>query len=377
MTTDSTGPVGRLRCAVLDDTMDVAGRLADWASLDDRVEVVFLHRHLRPGEVVEALKDFDILVLMRERTPLSATMLGALDRLKLIVTAGSRNGALDVGAARARGIRVCGTSTPETPAVELTWALILGLMRRIRPENEALRASGPWQLGLGVDLAGKRLGIVGLGRLGARVARVAQAFEMTVSAWSHNLTEERCRSLGILRAATLTELMATSDVVTLHTVLSERTHHLIGRVELQAMKPSAFLINTSRAPVVDEAALIDVLERRRIAGAGLDVFSMEPLPDEHPFRRLDGVLATPHIGYVTEDAYRLIYEDAVEDIRAWIAGHPVREVTQDHPALHIGPRGPCAGGSRRPAADRRPASGTSPSVTDGLIPPARGERGRG
>ena len=156
MTTDSTGPMGRLRCAVLDDTMDVAGRLADWASLVDRVEVVFLHRHLRPDEVVEALKDFDILVLMRERTPLSAAMLGALDRLKLIVTAGSRNGALDVGAARARGIRVCGTSTPETPAVELTWALILGLMRRIRPENEALRTSGPWQQGLGVDLVSAR-----------------------------------------------------------------------------------------------------------------------------------------------------------------------------------------------------------------------------
>lgn len=335
MTANSTDPVRRLRCAVLDDTFDVAGGCADWASLDDRVEVVFLHHHLRPHDVVEALKAFDILVLMRERTSLSAAMIAALDRLKLIVTAGSRNGALDVGAARALGICVCGTSTPETPAVELTWALVLGLMRRIRPENEALRASGPWQQGLGVDLAGKRLGIVGLGRLGARVARVAQAFDMTVSAWSHNLTEERCGSLGVLRAATLGDLMATSDVVTIHTVLSERTHHLIGRDELRAMKPSAVLINTSRAPVIDEAALIEVLERRQIAGAGLDVFNLEPLPDEHPFRRLDTVLATPHIGYVTEDAYRLIYEDVVDDIRAWMAGHPVREVIRDHPALHL------------------------------------------
>lgn len=335
MTRDSTRPVGRLRCAVLDDTFDVARGLADWSSLADRVEVVFLHHHLPPDEVVEALRAFDILVLMRERTPLSAAMLGALDRLKLIVTAGSRNGALDVGAARARGIRVCGTSTPETPAVELTWALILGLMRRIRPENEALRSSGPWQGGLGVDLAGKRLGIVGLGRLGARVARVAQAFEMTVSAWSHNLTEERCRSLGVDRAATLGDLMETSDVVTIHTVLSERTSHLIGLDELRAMKPSAFLINTSRAPIIDEAALIEVLEKHRIAGAGLDVFDVEPLPREHPFRGLDNVLATPHIGYVTENAYRLIYEDVVDDIRAWMAGRPVREVTQDHPALDL------------------------------------------
>lgn len=324
---------GRLRCVVLDDTLRVAADCADWSVLRERVDVVFLHDHLSdPDYLVAALADADIVVLMRERTAFGADIVARLDRLKLIVTAGQRNAALDVAAAAARGIPVLGTRILETPAVELTWALILALARQLPREVHAMREGGPWQSGLGTDLAGATLGVVGLGRLGRRVSTVAQAFGMHVMAWSHNLDDARCAECGVERAPSLLALMHAADFVSIHSVLSARTRGLIGVESLQAMKPSAFLVNTSRAEIVDEAALLRALSSGAIAGAGLDVFAREPLPSGHPCRSLPNVVATPHIGYVTHGLYRKIYRDVVEDIAAWLEGRLVRTVTGQHPA---------------------------------------------
>lgn len=323
----------RLRCVVLDDTLRVAADCADWTALRERVELVFLHEHLADRDrLVAALADADIVVLMRERTAFGADILARLDRLQLIVTAGQRNGALDVAAAAARGIPVLGTRILETPAVELTWALILALARQLPREVQAMRADGPWQSGLGTDLAGATLGVVGLGRLGARVGTVARAFGMRVLAWSHNLDDARCAACGVERAPSLPALLRASDIVSIHSVLSPRTRGLIGAAELRAMRPGAFLVNTSRAEIVDEAALLEALSSGTIAGAGLDVFAQEPLPPQHPYRRLPQVVATPHLGYVTHGLYRRIYCDVVEDIAAWLEGRLVREVTDQHPA---------------------------------------------
>ncbi|CAN7306301.1 D-2-hydroxyacid dehydrogenase family protein [Pseudorhodoferax sp. LjRoot39] len=323
----------RLRCVVLDDTLHVAADCADWSVLRDRVDVVFVHEHLADQDrLVAALADADIVVLMRERTAFGADILQRLDRLQLIVTAGQRNGALDVAAATARGIPVLGTQILETPAVELTWTLILALARRLPQELRAMHAAGPWQSGLGTDLAGATLGVIGLGRLGARVSTVARAFGMRVLAWSHNLDDSRCAACGVERAPSLTALLRASDFVSIHSVLSARTRGLIGTAQLQAMRRSAFLVNTSRAEIVDEAALLQALSAGTIAGAGLDVFAQEPLPPQHPLRSLPQVVATPHIGYVTHGLYRRIYRDVVEDIAAWLQGRRLREVTEQHPA---------------------------------------------
>lgn len=326
----------RLRCVVLDDTLHVAADCADWSVLRARVDVVFLHEHLcEPDRLVAALADADIVVLMRERTAFGTDIIARLGRLQLIVTAGQRNGALDVAAAAARGIPVLGTQILETPAVELTWALILALARRLPREVQAMREAGPWQSGLGTDLAGATLGVVGLGRLGARVGTVARAFGMRVLAWSHYLDDARCAALGVERARTLVELMRLSDFVSIHSVLSARTRGLVGAAELQAMRPGAFLVNTSRAEIVDETALLQALASGAIAGAGLDVFAQEPLAPQHPYRSLPNVVATPHIGYVTHDLYRRIYRDVVEDIAAWLDGRLVREVAHQHPARDV------------------------------------------
>jgi phosphoglycerate dehydrogenase-like enzyme len=311
------------RCVVLDDYQGVALSMADWSSLDVQVEVV--REHITEEDALaELLADAEIVVVMRERTPIRASLLARLPALRLLVTTGMRNVALDVAAARERNVTVCGTASRVEPPTELTWALILGLTKQLVTESTALRAGGRWQSTVGSDLAGAHLGLLGFGQIGVRVGRVGRAFGMQVSAWSENLTAERTDAEGVRLAPSKQALLAEADIVSIHLVLSNRTRGLVDAAALAAMKPTAYLINTSRAPIVDQAALIDTLRAGRIAGAGLDVFDAEPLPADHPYRRLPNVLATPHIGYVTTSSYRTYYGEAVQDIAAWLAGSPIR-----------------------------------------------------
>jgi phosphoglycerate dehydrogenase-like enzyme len=268
------------------------------------------------------LADFDIVMAMRERTPLTRSLLERLPKLRLLITAGMRNASIDMKAAAERGVLVCGTSGLPYPTAELAWGLILGLMRGIPAEDRATR-EGRWQVSLGLGLNGKTLGVLGLGTLGSRVARVGRAFEMTVLAWSQNLTAARAEEVGATLVAK-DELLARSDIVSIHLVLSERTRGLLGARELGLMKRSAYLVNTSRGPIVDEAALVRALRDGTIAGAGLDVFEPEPLPADHPFRSLPNIVITPHLGYVTEETYRVFYGHALEDVQAFLRGAPVR-----------------------------------------------------
>jgi len=318
------------RVAILDDYQGVALRMADWGSLPAGVEVVAFRDHLAdPDALAARLKDFDVVVAMRERTPFSRALLARLDRLRLLVTTGMRNAAIDLEAATERGVLVCGTAGLPYPTAELAWGLILALARRIPLEDRATRDGG-WQTSVGVGLNGKTLGVLGLGTLGSRVARMGRAFEMTVLAWSQNLTAERAAEVGATRVER-DELLARADVVTIHLVLSDRTQGLLGARELSLMKSSAYLVNTSRGPIVDARALVRALERGTIAGAGLDVFDEEPLPPDHPFRRLPNTVITPHLGYVTEETYRVFYGQAVEDVAAFLRGAPVR-VLRPQPA---------------------------------------------
>jgi phosphoglycerate dehydrogenase-like enzyme len=270
------------------------------------------------------LADCEIVVAMRERTPFDRALLERLPKLRLIVTTGTRNASIDLAAAAAQGVTVCGTRGWPGTAAELTWALILALLRDIPHEVDAFRRGGRWQSGIGRSLNGATLGIVGLGNVGRRVAAVARAFEMNVIGLSRSLTPEKSAELGIARASTLEELLQGADVVSLHVSLNAETRAMIGARELALMKPTAYLVNTSRGPVVDEAALIDALATNRIAGAALDVFDREPLPGDHPLRKVPQLIATPHVGYVTHENYRVFYNDAVEDIGAWQNGAPVR-----------------------------------------------------
>jgi phosphoglycerate dehydrogenase-like enzyme len=314
------------RVAILDDYQGVALRMADWASLPPSVDVAVFQDHAAGEERVAArLADFDVVVAMRERTPFPASLLARLPRLRLLVTTGMRNASIDVRAAADRGVLVCGTAGLPYPTAELTWALILSLVRRVPREDRATR-EGRWQETLGTGLNGKTLGVLGLGTLGSRVARVGRAFEMEVLAWSQNLTAERAAAAG----ATLVgrdELLERADVVTIHLVLSERTRGLVGARELGLMRREAYLVNTSRGPIVDEAALIQAVRAGAIAGAGLDVYDEEPLPPDHPLRRLPNTVITPHLGYVTEETYRIFYGQALEDVRAFLAGTPVRALS--------------------------------------------------
>ncbi|UQZ81364.1 Glycerate dehydrogenase [Paenibacillus konkukensis] len=315
-----------IRCAVLDDYQQVAKSIADWASIEDRVEVTVFHEHMADeDELAAALAPFEIIVIMRERTPFRAPLLARLPNLKLIVTTGMRNASVDLEAAAARGVVVSGTSGLSSHTAELTWALILGLARNIVQEHGAVR-QGMWQSTLGTDLCGKKLGVLGLGKLGGRVAKIGLAFGMEVAAWSQNLTQERADEAGVRLAGSKEELLAESDFVSIHLVLSDRTRGLIGAEQLKLMRPDAYLINTSRAPIVDQAALAQALREGWIAGAGLDVYETEPLPKDHPFRTLPNVLTTPHLGYVTKDNYRVFYQDAVDDIRAFLEGAPIRRL---------------------------------------------------
>lgn len=315
----------KLRCAILDDYQDVARNLADWSKLDGVEIKCFTSPIADEAKLAEALKGFAVIIAMRERTPFRESLLSRLPDLRLLITTGMRNASIDMEAAARQGILVCGTGAIGGPAAELTWGLLLALVRHIPAEARNFRDAGDkWQLTLGNGLEGRTLGIVGLGKLGTKVARYGLAFGMDVLAWSRSNTPERSKALGIGFAPTLDDLLRKADVVSLHLVLNAETRGILGARELGLMKKGALLINTSRGPLVDERALVAALQGGRLGGAGLDVFDHEPLPPDHPFRTLANVVATPHLGYVTEENYRIYFNDAAEDIAAWLAGAPVR-----------------------------------------------------
>ena len=309
-----------MKVIILDDYQNVALKLADWSDVLRLAEITVFSDHVAgSAAVVERLRPFDVVCVMRERTPLTREILQQLPNLKLIASTGPRNASIDTQSAADLGIAVTATGYDSTPTIEFTWSLILATMRGIDREAASLKAGG-WQTGIGSNLRGKSLGVVGLGSIGKEVARIGLGFGMKVIAWSQNLTEERASAAG----ATLVDkqtLFREADVVTVHLVLSGRTRGLIGRAEFALMKPTARFVNTSRGPIVNEATLIDALQTRQIAGAAVDVFDVEPLPTDHPFRKLDNVLATPHIGYVTEDLYRTFYGDAAASITKWLAAN--------------------------------------------------------
>lgn len=312
-----------MRVAVLDDYLDVARTSADWTRLPAGAALSVFREPLSGEDAqVAALRDFDVIVAMRERTAFPASLLTRLPNLRLLVTTGMRNASIDLEACRRHGVIVCGTGAVGAPAAELAWALILSLLKRVPTEDRVVREGG-WQTGLTDTLSGKRLGVVGLGKLGTQVARVGLAFGMEVVAWSPRLTPERAEAVGA-RYVEKHALFSTSDVITLHLVLGAGTEGVVGAAELGAMKRSAFLVNTSRAGLVDEEALLSALREERIAGAGLDVFSVEPLPSGHPLRSMPNTVLTPHLGYVTRENFAVYYRDAVEDILAWSGGSPVR-----------------------------------------------------
>lgn len=320
----------RYRCAVLDDYQNVALSLADWSKVTSDMEVKVFNKSLAKdlgdlNAVAEALQGFNIVCAMRERTPFPRALLEKLPDLKLIVTTGLKNAAIDVAAAKDKGVLVCGTESLSHPTAELTIGLMIDLTRKISFESARMKAGEPWQVTVGGDLNGKTLGVLGLGKLGSRVAKAAKSLDMKVVAWSQNLTPEKCRDAGV-DYATKEDLLKQSDFVTIHMVLSPRSKGLVGAAEFALMKRSAFLINTSRGPLVDESALIDALTNKTIAGAALDVYDTEPLPIGHPLRSLPNALLTPHLGYVTQDNYRVFYGQTVDAIRAWLDGKPIRVI---------------------------------------------------
>lgn len=313
------------KIAILDDYAKSALEIADWASLTGFEAVAFDDNLVEPDALVARLADFEVVCAMRERTPFPAAVFERLPKLKLFITSGMRNKSVDFAAARRMGVVCCGTATSGTSTTEHTWALILATARHV-PHDHMVMRQGGWQTRTGFDLAGKTLGCLGLGRLGSAVAKIgAGAFGMKVVAWSQNLTAERCAEVGA-ELVTKEELFARSDVVTIHLLLSDRTTGLVGAADLARMKSGAILVNTSRGPIVDEAALFETLRARRIRAAAIDVFSREPLPADAPVRSLDNVVLTPHIGYVSEDTYRLFYGQMVEDIAAWANGSPIRTI---------------------------------------------------
>ena len=307
----------KYKIGVLDDYQNVALESADWSVLHDRADITVFQDHISELEpLARRLLPFDVLCIMRERTPMTAELLDRLPNLKLIASTGAGNAAIDAETVKRRGIEVLHTGYNSNPTIEFTWALILALVRNVATENASLRGGG-WQIAVGADLFGKTLGIVGLGNIGSRVAEIGRAFGMNVIAWSQNLTKERAGAAGA-RLVSKEEIFRESDIITIHLVLSHRSRGIVGRSELTSMKPTAHLINAARGPIVDEAALIEVLKARKIAGAGLDVFDIEPLPPDHPFRHLPNILATPHLGYGSRSLYVTFYRDSVENIKSWI-----------------------------------------------------------
>ena len=316
-----------LGCAILDDYQNVALTMADWSKVEPDVAIKVFKEHLGPADkVIAALNGFAIVCAMRERTAFPRAVIEALPDLRLLITTGMRNASIDLEAARSRGIVVCGTPGFGNATAAIAAGLMLDLARHIGYENARLKAGAAWQTTIGLDLEGMTLALLGLGKLGSHMAQIGQAFRMRVIAWSQNLTPERCRAAGI-EYVPRHELFRRADFLSIHLQLSPRTRGLIGADDLALMKPSAYLINTSRGPIVEEAALIATLRQRRIAGAGLDVFDVEPLPVEHPLRQLDNVVLTPHLGYVVEQNYRAFFAGMVDDIRAFLDGKPVRVLT--------------------------------------------------
>ena len=321
------GRIMKFRCAVLDDYQNVALKMAGWSKIADQVDVTVFNEYIPPGKVVETLKPFAVICMMRERTTFLRPTIDGLPELKLLITSGMRNASIDMAAAAERNIVVCGTESIGHPTAELAFGLMLELARKIGFENARMKAGAPWQITLGSELSGKTLGILGLGKLGSKAAAIGKAFGMTSIAWSQNLTEDKAREGGA-SLVSKEDLFRRSDFVTIHTQLSPRTRGVVGAAELGLMKPTAYLINTSRGPIVDEAALLESLKSKKIAGAGLDVFDTEPLPVDHPLRKLDNALLTPHLGYVTEENYSRYFPQMVEDIRGWLDGKPVRVMTK-------------------------------------------------
>jgi phosphoglycerate dehydrogenase-like enzyme len=309
--------------AILDDYQNVALKSADWSPLQDRSRITVFNDHVSdPVALVERLRPFEVISIMRERTPLPRSIIEQLPNLKMIASNAPRNASIDLAAAKEYGITVCGTGYSSTATVELTWALIHALVRNLPVEHASVR-SGGWQLSVGDDLHGQTLGIVGLGNIGSSVAKVAHAFGMNVIAWSQNLTPAKAEEHGACLVSK-EALFREADIVTVHLVLSKRTVGIIGANELELMKPSAYLINTSRGPLINEDALVAALKNHTIAGAALDVYDIEPLPLDHPFRLIEKVITTPHIGYVTKGIYQNFYGHTVENILAWLDGHPIR-----------------------------------------------------
>lgn len=314
-----------MRIAVLDDYQGVALSMGDWSRIKAKHDVVVFREHIADDDkLIAALKDFDVVCMMRERTPIMKPQIDRLPNLKLLITTGNHNASLDVAAARARGITVCGTSSSGHATSELTIGLMLALSRRIVEQHESVR-NGGWQVGLGEDVRGKTLGVVGLGKLGAQVGKVAKVLGMNVIAWSQNLTDEKASAGGAKRVAK-EELFQQADFITLHYKLSPRSVGIVGAAEIGLMKPTAFLINTSRGPLIDEKALIAALNHGKIAGAAIDVYDVEPLPKDHPYRSLPRLVTTPHVGYVSKENYSAYFPQIVEDIEAWLDGKPIREM---------------------------------------------------
>ncbi|MCK9814900.1 hydroxyacid dehydrogenase [Pseudomonas chlororaphis] len=312
-----------VQIAVIDDWQQVAEDVVDWSALQSIGQVSFLHDYpADTATLIQRLQAFEVICLMRERTPFDAALLRGLPRLKLLLTGGMRNAAIDLATAAELGIQVRGTDSYKHAAPELTWALLMALTRNLLHEANALR-NGGWQQGLGGDLHGKTLGILGLGNIGKRVAQFGQVFGMPVIAWSEHLTPERAAEAGVTYVSKQ-QLFQQADVLSVHLVLSERSRGLVDAQALGWMKPEALLVNTARGPIVDEAALIDALQNGRLGGAALDVFAEEPLPADHPFRRLPNVLATPHVGYVSRQNYQQFYGQMIEDLQAWAAGQALR-----------------------------------------------------
>jgi len=315
-----------VQAAILDDYQNAAMGLADWSPVAKDVEIkVFNKPFVDQDEAIKALQGFAIIVGMRERTPFPRKMIEALPNLKLLITTGARNNSFDIKACAERGVTVCGTGSVGSPTTGIAFGLMLELTRRIGFENARLKAGEAWQVTIGRDLEGLTLGILGLGRLGQRSATVGKAFGMNTIAWSQNLTAEKAQAAGA-QLVSEEDLFRKADIVTIHLVLSDRSRGLVGAKELGLMKKTSYLINTSRGPIIDEKSLIAALQAKSIAGAGLDVFDVEPLPLDHPFRKLDNVVITPHLGYVSEQNYRKYFPDIVEDIRAWLDGNPVRVI---------------------------------------------------
>ena len=316
-----------VRCAILDDYQNVVLKVADWSKVKGDLDIKVFHEHLGgPDKVIKALQGFPIVIAMRERTGFPKEVIDALPDLKLLVTTGMRNASIDTEAAKARGVTVCGTGSFGSPTSGIAIGLMLELTRHIGYENARLHAGDKWQVTIGPDIEGMTLGVLGLGKLGTRTAQIAKAFGMKVIAWSQNLTPEKCQEAGVGYVAR-DELFRQSDFISIHIVLSARSRGLVGAREIGLMKPTAFLINTSRGPIIDEAALVAALRDKKIGGAGLDVFDVEPLPLDHPFRKMTNVVITPHLGYVSEQNYHGYFTGVVEDIRGFLDGKPVRAMT--------------------------------------------------